>query len=150
PQVKRLTSGFDDQTAALASGEADVAYLNIISIAATLNNEGKELLVNHLVENGVPAWTDNLAITKEGGAKKLDAVYKFINFTESVPWQARFIGETANSGTLNYQQATSSEAKQVGLTPEKLEETMIPATRAGQPFFENMKFFQQVDDLERR
>jgi spermidine/putrescine-binding protein len=150
PQVNRLTTGFDDQTAALASGEADVAYLNIISIAATLKKEGKDLIVNHLVENGVPAWTDNLSITKEGGGNKLDAVYDFINFTLSLPWQARFIAETSNSGTLNYEQATSPEAKKIGLTPEKLEETMIPATRAGDPFFENMKFFQEVDDLEKR
>ncbi|HEY1854899.1 MAG TPA: extracellular solute-binding protein [Solirubrobacterales bacterium] len=149
PQVKRLTTGFDDQTAALASGEADVAYLNIISIASTLKKEGKELDVNHLVENGVPAWTDNLAVTKAGG-KKANAVYQFINFTESIPWQARFIGETANSGTLNYGQATSKEAEEMGLSKEALEETLIPATKAGKPFFENMKFFQPVENLEKR
>lgn len=150
PQVKRLTTGFDDQTAALASGEASVAYLNIISIASALKKEGKELMVNNLVENGVPAWTDNLAITKQGGGKKLPAVYKFINFTESIPWQARFIAETGNSGTLSYKQATSPEAQKLGLTEEKLEETIIPATKAGKPFFESMKFFQEPENLEKR
>ena len=150
PQVKRLTTGFDDQTAALASGEASVAYLNIISIASALKKEGKELMVNNLVENGVPAWTDNLAVTKQGGGKKLAAVYKFINFTESIPWQARFIAETGNSGTLSYQQAVSPEAQKLGLTKEKLEETIIPATKAGKPFFENMKFFQEPENLEKR
>ncbi|MFN8215515.1 MAG: extracellular solute-binding protein [Solirubrobacterales bacterium] len=150
PQVKRLTTGFDDQTAALASGEASVAYLNIIAIQSTLHKEGKELEVNHLVKGGVPAWSDNYAITKAGGGNKLAAIYKFINYTEEPAWQARFIGSTANSGTLNYEQATSPEAKQQGLTPEKLEETLIPATKLGDAFWKEMKFFQPVEDLERR
>ena len=39
PQVKRLTTGYDDQLAQLQSGEASVAYLNIISIAAALKQD---------------------------------------------------------------------------------------------------------------
>ena len=70
PQVKRLTTGYDDQLAQLQSGEASVAYLNIISIAAALKQEGTTLDVNNLVKQGVPAWSDNLAITKEGGGKQ--------------------------------------------------------------------------------
>jgi spermidine/putrescine-binding protein len=150
PQVKRLTSGFDDQTAQLAAGEASVAYLNNVASATALKEEGKELMVNNVVPQGVPSWSDNLAITKEGGAKKLDAVYKFINKSLEPGWQARFIANSGNSGTLNYEQATSKEAKEMGLTPEKLEGTLIPATKAGDKFFEVLKFFQPVEDLSRR
>ena len=150
PQVKRLTTGYDDQTAQLQSGEASVAYLNIISIAAALKQEGTTLDVNNLVKQGVPAWSDNLAVTKEGGGNKLDAVYKFINASLDPKWQARFIATTANSGTLNYEQATSQEAKSAGLTPAKLEETLIPETKLGEAFFSKQLFFQPVEDLQKR
>jgi spermidine/putrescine transport system substrate-binding protein len=150
PQVKRLTTGYDDQITQLASGEASVAYLNIISIAATLNQEGTTLEVNNAVRQGVPAWSDNLAITKEGGANQLDAVYEFINASLAPEWQARFIATTANSGTLNYEQATSQESKSAGLTPAKLEETLIPSTQQGDAFFSKQLFFQPVEDLQRR
>ncbi|OJU85028.1 MAG: hypothetical protein BGO11_04615 [Solirubrobacterales bacterium 70-9] len=150
PQVKRLTTGFDDQTTQLASGEASVAYLNNVASATALKEEGDELMVNNTVEQGVPAWSDNLAITKEGGGKKLAAVYKFIDASLAEKWQARFIGDSGNSGTLNYEQATSKEAEQAGLTAEKLEGTLIPATKAGEAFFSKMKFFKPVEDLEKR
>jgi spermidine/putrescine-binding protein len=150
PQVKRLTSGFDDQTSQLASGEAPVAYLNNVASATSLKEQGKKLLVNNTVSQGVPAWSDNLAITKEGGAKKLAAVYKFMNASLAVNWQARFIAKSGNSGTLNYEQATSPEAKSQGLTPAKLEGTLIPATKAGQAFFSKMRFFEPVENLEKR
>jgi spermidine/putrescine-binding protein len=150
PQIKRLTSGFDDQTAQLAAGEASVAMLNNIASATALKEEGKTLLVNNVTKNGMPAWSDNLAITAESGANKEAAVYKFINRVLEPDWQARFIANSGNSGTLNYEQATSKEAKEMGLTPEKLEGTLIPATRAGKEFFEAMKFYQPVENLQRR
>jgi spermidine/putrescine-binding protein len=134
----------------LAAGEASVAMLNNIASATALKEEGKTLLVNNVTKNGMPAWSDNLAITAESGANKEDAVYKFINRSLEPDWQARFIAKSGNSGTLNYEQATSPEAKKMGLTPEKLEGTLIPATRAGDEFFEAMKFYQPVEDLQRR
>jgi spermidine/putrescine-binding protein len=149
-QIKRLTSGFDDQTNQLASGEASIAYLNIVSVQNALAKKGIKLEVNHLVKQGVPAWSDNYAITKAGGAKKLDAVYKFINYSESLPWQARFIATSSNSGTLDYAQATSPAAVKAGLTKTKLAPTLIPATRDGQAFFSKMLFFQPVEDLQKR
>ncbi len=68
----------------------------------------------------------------------------------TIPWQARFIADTAQSGVLNYEQATSPEARKQGLTDAKLEETLIPATRDGDDFFSKMIFFQPVEDLQRR
>jgi spermidine/putrescine-binding protein len=150
PQVKRLTTGFDDQTAQLASGEASIAYLNNVASATALGDEGIELKVNNTVKQGVPAWSDNYAITKEGGGSKLDAVYRFINASLELPWQARFVAASGNSGTLNYEQATSKEAKEAGLTAKDLEATLIPATREGDAFFSKMRFYQPVEDLERR
>jgi spermidine/putrescine transport system substrate-binding protein len=150
PQVKRLTTGYNDQETQFANGEATIGYLNIISEVAALKKEGKTLEVNNEVKQGVPAWTDNYAITKKGGATKLDSVYKFINYTETVAWQARFIASGGNSGSLSLAQAKSPEAVTAGLTPELLDTTLIPATAAGDAFFSKLRFFQPVEDLNKR
>ncbi|BBY65533.1 ABC transporter substrate-binding protein [Mycolicibacterium helvum] len=150
PQIKHLTTGYNDQETQFANGEATIGYLNIISEVAALKKEGKTLEVNNEVKQGVPAWTDNYAITKKGGAAKLDSVYKFINYTETVPWQARFIASGGNSGSLNLEQAKSSDAVAAGLTPELLDTTLIPATAAGDAFFSKLRFFQPVEDLNKR
>jgi spermidine/putrescine-binding protein len=91
-----------------------------------------------------------MAITKQGGANKLDAVYQFINESLSLPWQARFIGSSGNSGTLNYDQASSEEAVNAGLSKDALDATLIPATRDGKAFFDKMIFFQAVENLQKR
>ena len=149
PQIKRLTSGFDDQTSQFANGEASIGYLNNIASAAALKKDGKTLLVNNEVKQGVPGWTDNYAITK-GGAGKLDSVYKFINYTLTVPWQARFIVASGNSGALSLEQAKSAEAVKAGLNQEALDATLIPATASGDAFFSKLRFFEPVENLNKR
>jgi len=149
PQIKRLTSGFNDQTTQFANGEATIGYLNNIASVAALKKDGKALEVNNEVKQGVPAWSDNYSITK-AGAKKADSVYKFINYTMTVPWQARFIAASGNSGTLSLEQAKSPDAVSAGLTPELLNATLIPATAGGETFFKGLKFFQPVEDLNKR
>lgn len=149
PQVPRLTSGFDDQTQQLAKGEATIAYLNIITVQSALAKNGKKLIVNNTVKQGVPSWSDNYAITNAGNEKK-DAVYKFINATLQVPWQARFIAASGNNGTLDYGQATSSDASSAGLTKEALDATLIPATQQGEKLWPKLLFFQAVENLEKR
>jgi spermidine/putrescine-binding protein len=145
PQVKRLTSGYDDQVNAFVTGEAKIGYINIAQVAVDARAKGIPLQLNHTVEQGVPAWSDNATLTKEGGAKKQDAAYKWINATLELPWQARFVKTTGNTGTLSYAQAKSE-----GLTKKQLEPTLIPLTREGDAFFEKMIFFQAVEDLDKR
>jgi spermidine/putrescine transport system substrate-binding protein len=150
PQVKRLTSGFNDQTNQFASGEAIIGYINNVASVVALQKSGHVLAINNIVKQGTPAWSDNMAITREGGAHKLDAVYEFINYSLSIPWQARFIATSGNSGTLNYAQATSAEARHAGLKSKQLAATLIPATRQGKAFFDKMIFFQSVENLQKR
>jgi len=145
PQVKKLTSGFDDQANTFINGEANIGYVNHTLVVVEANKKGTPIEANHTVEQGVPAWSDNLTITKEGGSKKLDAAYEFINSQIELPWQARLVKTTGNTGTLSYDQAKSE-----GLTNEELEPTLIPLTREGDAFFEKMVFFQAVEDLDRR
>jgi spermidine/putrescine transport system substrate-binding protein len=149
PQIKRLTSGFNDQTTQFANGEATIGYLNNIASVAALKKDGKALEVNNEVKQGVPAWSDNYAITK-AGANKADSVYKLINYTLNVPWQARFVAASSNSGTLSLAQAKSPEAVSAGLTQQVLDTTLIPATASGEAFFKGLKFFQPVEDLNKR
>ena len=134
----------------LARSTRVMRAIGYIASVTAVAETGTTLHVNNLVKQGVPAWSDNYAITKEGGAKKLDAVYEFINYTESLEWQARFVASSGNSGTLDYAQATSPEAQEAGLTEEKLNGTLIPFTQEGDAFFEKMLFFQPVEDLDRR
>lgn len=149
PQIQRLTNGFNDQTTQFANGEVTIGVLNNIAAATALRKQGKAIEVNHEVKQGVPAWSDNYSITK-GGAQKTDAVYKFINYTMTVPWQARFIAASGNSGNLSLPQAESKEAVDAGLTKELLDETLVPATASGETFFKGLKFFQTVEDLNKR
>ena len=149
PQIKRLTTGYNDQVTQFANGEATIGYLNIISEVGMLAKDGRKLEVNHEVKQGVPAWSDNYSITKAGAAKA-DAVYKFINYTSEVPWQARFIAASGNSGSLSLRQAQSPEAVQAGLTAEALAGTLIPATASGDALFKGLRFFQPVEDLNKR
>jgi spermidine/putrescine-binding protein len=150
PQVKRLTSGFNDQINAFVSGEASLGYINIAQVAVEANQHGVPVKMNHLVKQGVPAWSDNYAITKAAGAKKLDAIYAFMDYTYGLPYQARLAAVTGNNGVLTYSRATSAEARAAGLNKKKLAFTLIPLTKLGKPFFEKMIFFQDVENLQKR
>jgi spermidine/putrescine-binding protein len=149
-QVKRLTSGFNDQINAFVSGEAILGYINIAQVAVEANQHGVPVKMNHVVRQGVPAWSDNYAITKSAGSKKLDIIHEFMNYTYGLPYQARLAAVTGNNGILTYSRATSPEAKAAGLTKKKLQFTLIPLTKLGKPFFEKMIFFQDVENLQKR
>jgi hypothetical protein len=73
-----------------------------------------------------------------------------MNRNIELDWQARYTASSGNAGVLSYEQATSQEAIDAGLTPEKLALTIYPETEAGAEFFEGMVFFKAVEDLDRR
>jgi spermidine/putrescine transport system substrate-binding protein len=147
PQIKRLTSGFNDQTNQFVSKEAVIGYLNNALVTVDVNKAGVPFKANHVMKQGTPAWSDNASITKQGGAKKLDAVYKFIDYELSIPWQARFVAASGNDGTISHAQATSKQAKAAGLTPSKLAVTLIPQTRDPK-FFPSLVFYQSTNVLK--
>jgi len=149
-QVKRLTSGFNDQINAFVTHEAILGYINIAQVAVEANQHGVPVKMNHLLKQGVPAWSDNYAITKAAGAKKLDAIHAFMDYTYSLPYQARLAAVTGNNGVLTYARATSATARAAGLNKKKLGFTLIPLTKLGKPFFEKMIFFQDVENLQKR
>jgi spermidine/putrescine-binding protein len=145
PQVRKLTTGYDDQVTTLVTEEAILGYINIGQVIVDVNAAGVPLAASHTVSQGVPAWSDNATITAQGGANKLDCVYDFIDANIQPGWQARFTKETGGTGTLSYDQAIEE-----GLTDEELAVTLIPQTQLGDAFFESMVFFKQVEDLDAR
>mgnify|MGYP000957135073 CR=1 FL=1 len=151
PQIRALANGDDVQEAAFASGEAYVGLVGGPYVAGPLKEEGKELVIKNEAEPGTAVWVDNYAITKQGGASspaKLAAAYEFINFTLTVPWQARMVAETGQSGMLDLQQATSAAAKAQGLGRAEIAETLIPETENGPAFFSKLHLLQEYSDLE--
>jgi spermidine/putrescine transport system substrate-binding protein len=152
PQVRVLATGDNAQEAAFASGEAYAGLVGGPYVAGPLKEEGKNLVIKNEAEPGTAVWVDNYSITKEGGASspaKLAAVYEFINFTLTVPWQARMVAETGQSGMINLQQATSKAAKAQHLTQAEIAETLIPETEKGPAFYDNLHLLQEYKDLER-
>jgi spermidine/putrescine-binding protein len=147
PQIKRLTSGFNDQTNQFVSKEAILGYLNNALVTVDVNKAGVPFKANHVMKQGTPAWSDNASITKAGGGKKLDAVYQFINYELSIPWQARFVAASGNDGVLSYSQAVSKQAKAHGLSAKKLGVTLIPQTRDPK-FFPSLVFYQSTNVLQ--
>ena len=152
PQVRVLANGDNAQEAAFASGEAWAGLVGGPYAAGHLKKEGTNLVVKNEAEPGTAVWVDNYSITKEGGASspaKLAAAYEFINYTLTVPWQARMVAETGQSGMIDLQQATSKEAKAQNLTQAEIAETLIPDTEKGPAFFDKLHLLQEYKDLER-
>nr|WP_269330585.1 ABC transporter substrate-binding protein [Kineosporia babensis] len=149
PQVASLASGIDDQTDDFREGTVRLGYLNNIATVASLASDDIPLNVTNTPAAGMPAWTDSYAVTQRG-AQHLDEVYEFISHTLKTPWQARLVGQTGNSGVLSYQQAISPAAQDAGLTAEQIASTIIPATQVGEEFFGSLRFYEAVENMERR
>ena len=96
---------------------------------------------------GAAAWSDNYVITKESGAKKLDLVYDFINYTLDVRWQARFAATSGNTGILSYEEATSPAAVDAGMTKQALDATLIPYTQDPE-IFTKLHLGEEIPNLD--
>ena len=146
-QLTHVTASIDDQTADFANGQVEIGVLYNISTLVKLNQQGIPLK-QKIPREGTPTWSDNYTITKASGAKKLDLVHDFINYTLSVPWQARFIATSANTGNISLSLARSQEAIKAGLTPKKLNATLQPYTAGGASFFRKLSLLRRVPNLD--
>lgn len=146
-QVTHVSASIDDQTTDFANGQVTTGVLYNISTQVKLRADGIEL-EQTIPKEGAAAWCDNYAITKAGD-KKAALVYDFINYTLSVPWQARFAAATSNTSVLTLKTAKSQEAVDAGLTPEKLKTTLLPLTAGGAEFFSRIKLLRRVPDIDR-
>jgi spermidine/putrescine transport system substrate-binding protein len=151
PQLKTLTTGDAAQAQAFAGGEAAVGMTGGNYLAGQVKEAGSNLTIVNTLKQGVTAWADNYAITKEGGARspeELACVYKFMNYTYSLPWQNRLLAQENQPGILNYEQATSAEAKADGVTTSDVNATLIPDTREGNAFYSKLVWLKRYPDVQ--
>jgi len=139
-QVRVVTRGFDDATTLYASGEAVIGYCHLVTVVNSLRQRGKNFTYV-LPKEGTPAWIEGTYIAPKG---QRDIVYKFINDTMSVPWQARFMKATASNGVL-----TAENALKGGLTEQELKDTNIPDSE-NPAFKQNLIFAREPEDVDRR
>jgi spermidine/putrescine transport system substrate-binding protein len=145
PQITSLSNGANDQAAQFTTGQALVGYMLNTSVNDLAAEKGTKIGQQHKVKQGIPSWSDNTAITKAGGGKKRDAAYKFINEGLSLPWQKRLQLEYVGNVGLSYDTALKA-----GLTKAQLAKTLLPYSRDGNEFFQGLKFFQTVEDQQKR
>ncbi|MBS1676549.1 MAG: extracellular solute-binding protein [Actinobacteria bacterium] len=146
PQVTHLSASIEDQTNDFANGDVTMGILYNISTQTALRDNGIKM-TQKLPPEGVPTWSDNYVMTK-AGAKKAALCYDFINYTLTVPWQARFAAESSNTGILPLKLAESKEAVEAGLNEQALNATLLPYTAEGKPFFSKLALNKRVPNLE--
>ena len=145
--LTHLTASIDDQTTDFANGQVVMGVLYNISTQVVLRKQGVAM-TQIIPKEGAAAWSDNMVITKGSGAQKLDLVYDFMNYSLSVPWQARFASTSGNTGILSYEEATSPEAQKAGMTKEALATTLIPYLKEGPSLFEKLHLGQEIPNLD--
>ncbi len=145
-QVTHVSASIDDQTADFGSGQVVAGVLYNIGTQVKLREDGI-VLKQVIPKEGAAAWSDNYVLTK-AGEKKAALAYDFINYTLSVPWQARFAAQTSNTGILTLEEARSPEAVEAGLDKKALATTLLPYTAEGPAFFEKIKLLKRVPNVE--
>jgi spermidine/putrescine transport system substrate-binding protein len=146
-QMTHVAASINDQTQDFANGDVWLGDLYDESTWAKLRDDGFKLEFE-LPKEGSPAWSDNYCITKAAGANKQDLCYDFINYTLSVPWQARFIERSGHQGILSYEEANSPEARKAGLTKAGVSVTLLPETLKGAEFFDKLHLLRAMPNLE--
>ena len=145
-QVTHVSASIEDQTADFANGQVSTGVLYNISTLTALR-DGGITLEQTIPKEGAAAWTDNYAMTK-AGEEKAALCYDFMNYTLTIPWQARFAAQTSNTSVLSLEEATSPEAVNAGLNKKALNNTLLPLTAEGDAFFEKLKVLQRVPNLD--
>lgn len=145
-QVNHVAASIDDQTTDFGGGEVHLGVLYNIGTQVKLRDDGIELKQT-IPKEGAAAWSDNYVLTK-AGEKKAALAYDFIDYTMSVPWQARFAAATSNTSILTLDAAKSQEAVSAGLDEKALNTTLLPYTAEGASFFERIKLLKRVPNVD--
>jgi spermidine/putrescine transport system substrate-binding protein len=139
-QVRVVTRGFDDAANLYASGEAVLGYCHNVTVVNMLKKKGSNAKYA-LPKEGTPSWIEGTYVTPKG---QRDLVYKFLNDTLSVSWQARFMKFSGSNGIL-----TPQASREAGLTEDELKATNILDSE-NPTFKDNLVFFKEPEDVERR
>lgn len=98
PNLKTLTTGYNDAEQLYATGETVVGYLQNVAVVNSLNADGEKFAYGYPVE-GTPFWIDGTMLLRGGHRQE---VYDFVNHTLGIPWQTEMIGATGNAGIIDY------------------------------------------------
>jgi spermidine/putrescine transport system substrate-binding protein len=109
PNIKTLTTGFNDAENLYAAGDVVVGYCQNVAVVNDLNKKGNKFAYGYPTE-GTPFWIDGSEILKGGNRQE---VYDFINATLDAQHQGDFITASGNAGILSYDVATSLVAADV-------------------------------------
>ncbi len=98
PNLRTLTTGFNDAQNLYATGEVVVGYCQNVAVVNALNADGVRFAYGY-PEEGTPFWIDGAMMLTGGNRQE---VYDFIDHTLGVEWQAAFVTATGNAGILDY------------------------------------------------
>ena len=115
PQLKTLTTGFNDAVNLYGTGDCVVGYCQNVAVVNALTGANKNFAYGYPTE-GTPFWIDN-SILLAGGSRK--EVYAYVNETMDKAWQGRFIEASGNAGIISY-----DDAKAI-VPAEKLDATEV-------------------------
>ena len=93
PQIRTLTTSFNDQENMMGGGEAVIGYAQ-----TNLFMDKYPKLDISFPKQGTPFWLDNYFFTEQAASNP--DVYKFVNYTLAKPWQCRFANVTNQNGIL--------------------------------------------------
>lgn len=139
PQLKTLTTGFNDAVNLYGAGDCVVGYCQNVAVVNELVGKGKPFAYGYPAE-GTPFWIDNSVLLRGGNRGE---VYDFVNELMSTAWQGRFIGASGNAGIISYDAAR-------GVVPaDKLETTEVK-NQADSTFWARMKPMTPPNRLDDR
>ncbi|MFO1061438.1 MAG: extracellular solute-binding protein [Dongiaceae bacterium] len=141
PQIRAISSGYDDMASKFLAGDAEIAYCQNISIGNDLRGRGRNVQVTY-PEEGTPAWVDNAVLTRHSGQRK--EVYDFVNHCLSLDWQVKFISDHGGNGVIS-----EAEARANGVPAAVIEKTEI-ASAVDPKFWARMSVLQTPEDFDKR
>ncbi|WP_088288183.1 PotD/PotF family extracellular solute-binding protein [Kineosporia sp. A_224] len=101
PQLKTLTTGFNDAVNLYGAGDCVIGYCQNVSVVNDLTTQGKNFAYGY-PDEGTPFWIDNSLLLQGGNRKE---VYDYVNATMDKAWQGRFIEASGNAGIISYDDA---------------------------------------------
>ncbi len=138
PQIRTLTTSFNDQENMMAGGEAVIGYAQTYLFV----NKYPKLDMSFPKE-GTPFWLDNYFFSKKAASNP--DVYKFVNYTLQPKWQCNFSNETNQNGILSRAVAKKCFKPAVWKgAGGNLVSRMSPA------IMKKMVLFQPVEDFDKR
>lgn len=138
PQIRTLTTSFNDQENMMAGGDAVIGYAQTYLFV----NKYPKLDMS-FPKQGTPFWLDNYFFSKKAASNP--DVLKFVNYTLQPKWQCNFSNETNQNGILS-----RSVAKKCFKPAVWKGAGGNLVSRMSPEIMKKMVLFQPVEDFDKR